>query len=199
MAQFINAFQITMGNEGGYANNPGDSGGETYAGISRNNWPSWAGWPAVDSAVAAATPPGGSVNISAVNAALSSSTSAVPGLVQEFYQTNFWNTEQLDGVNDQQLANQVFDTAVNMGTGTACILLQNAVNMTGANTLTVDGIIGNETLAAVNGANAMVLYTYFILLRAASYQKIVDNNPGDAQFFNSWFSRMPPYQPNLTT
>lgn len=36
MAIFNSAFKITMGNEGGYANNPDDSGGETYAGIARN-------------------------------------------------------------------------------------------------------------------------------------------------------------------
>lgn len=44
MADFKIAFDITNKTEAGYANNPDDSGGETYAGISRNNWPYWEGW-----------------------------------------------------------------------------------------------------------------------------------------------------------
>ena len=51
MAIFNSAFQITMGNEGGYANNPADSGGETYKGIAKNYWPNWEGWTAVDQAI----------------------------------------------------------------------------------------------------------------------------------------------------
>ena len=35
MANFHIGHSVTMGNEGGYANNPADRGGETWMGISR--------------------------------------------------------------------------------------------------------------------------------------------------------------------
>ena len=45
---FDNAFAHTQTNEGGYANNKADLGGETYAGISRKYHPKWSGWAIVD-------------------------------------------------------------------------------------------------------------------------------------------------------
>lgn len=45
---FAKAFAATMQHEGEYANVVGDKGGETYMGISRVYWPSWAGWPVID-------------------------------------------------------------------------------------------------------------------------------------------------------
>lgn len=41
MAEFNIAFQKTLTHEGGYVNDPEDSGGETYKGISRNNHKNW--------------------------------------------------------------------------------------------------------------------------------------------------------------
>ena len=48
MAKFQIAEAITGRNEGGYANNSADTGGETYAGIARNYWPKWQGWKYID-------------------------------------------------------------------------------------------------------------------------------------------------------
>ncbi|WP_369682039.1 glycosyl hydrolase 108 family protein [Malonomonas rubra] len=38
-----NAFQITLGHEGGYAFAPDDAGGETYKGLVRHHHSSWLG------------------------------------------------------------------------------------------------------------------------------------------------------------
>ncbi|MBC7912857.1 MAG: hypothetical protein H7Y07_01930, partial [Pyrinomonadaceae bacterium] len=48
MANFDLAYKITMHNEGGYANDPQDNGGETWKGVARNFCPKWAGWVIVD-------------------------------------------------------------------------------------------------------------------------------------------------------
>lgn len=118
MAQFNPAFQITMGNEGGYANNPNDRGGETYKGVAKNFWPNWSGWPIVDGIIATKPP--------SINQALNNNAQ-LQTLVLSFYKANFWDTESLDNINDQQVANQLFDTAVNMGTGIASKFLQQGV------------------------------------------------------------------------
>ncbi|MXV14091.1 glycoside hydrolase family 108 protein [Hufsiella ginkgonis] len=190
MAQFIEAFQITMGNEGGYANNPADPGGETYKGISRNNWPTWPGWPAVDAAVAST----GDV-ASAIDAALAGNAS-LQGEVQAFYKANFWDIMQLDSLNDQPTANQLFDIAVNMGPGLAPRLLQQAIdNLTPPPNplITVDGEVGPLTLAAANSANPESLYNNLCSLRNERYRAIIAANPSMQQFANSWFSRITPY------
>lgn len=185
MAQFILAYQITMHNEGGYANNPNDSGGETYAGIAKNYWPSWPGWPTVDSAVAA--------NIHTVNQTLAANSS-LQAMVQAFYKTNFWDPIALDQINDQQVGNQLFDTGVNMGVGIGSRFLQQAVNVLKPGTLTVDGQVGPLTISAANSLNGQALYNAICQLRKARYEAIIAANPSQEQFRNSWFSRMPPYQ-----
>lgn len=185
MAQFIPAFQITMTNEGGYANTPGDSGGETYKGIARNYWPRWTGWPIVDSIKA--TQPASINNALAANESLQS-------MVQSFYKTNFWNTESLDDLNDQQTANQIFDSAVNMGVGVASKFLQAAINTVNAGAVVVDGNIGPKTIAAANAIDGATLYNAVCQQRKAKYDAIIAANPADQKFAHSWYSRITPYQ-----
>ena len=48
MANFNESFNITLGYEGGYSNDPDDAGGETYKGISRRYHPGWKGWALID-------------------------------------------------------------------------------------------------------------------------------------------------------
>ncbi len=185
MAQFDPAYAITMRNEGGYANNPSDHGGETYKGIAINFWPNWHGWPIVHSI--AATHP------ASLNAALAANAD-LQQMVQSFYKANFWDTESLDNVNDQQVANQLFDIAVNMGTGTASKFLQQAVNALSPGKLDVDGQIGPLSIAAANAADPEDLYNAICQLRRARYEAIIQANPSQQQFANSWFSRITPYQ-----
>lgn len=45
---FEQAYKIVYGEEGGYANEKTDTGGETYGGISRVHNPAWPGWVRVD-------------------------------------------------------------------------------------------------------------------------------------------------------
>ncbi|QJD94844.1 hypothetical protein HH214_02600 [Mucilaginibacter robiniae] len=185
MSQFNVAFQITMRNEGGYANTPEDAGGETYKGIARNYWPSWAGWPIVDG-VKAKHP-------AKLNTALASST-GLQTLVMSFYKSNFWDAMFMDAMHDQQLANQLFDTAVNMGIGTAAKILQKAINQLRPGTLVIDGQAGPKTIAAANAIDAEVLYKAVCELRKQKYEAIIQANPSQVKFSRSWFSRIVPYQ-----
>ena len=49
MADFLQAFESMIRNEGGYKlhSAEGDRGGMTYAGIARNFHPTWPGWAAM--------------------------------------------------------------------------------------------------------------------------------------------------------
>lgn len=180
MANFEEALKTTGRNEGAYANNHADHGGETYAGISRNNWPNWAGWMIVDKVTGYGHP-----TIHQINDGIKANPD-IQSMVDNFYRKNFWDVNKLDLINDQQIANSVYDFGVNSGTGRAAKLLQQAVGVT------VDGIIGNHTIAAVNSGNAEKLYTLYNDLRRGFYNSIAVGD--QKKFLHSWLSRLTPYK-----
>ncbi|WDF77426.1 glycosyl hydrolase 108 family protein [Mucilaginibacter sp. KACC 22773] len=184
MAAFEQAFKITMKNEGGYSNHPNDHGGETWRGVARHFWPEWPGWKIVDEIK--------SGNPASLNAALAADTS-LEAHVLAFYRVNFWDTGSLDLINDQAVANQLFDAAVNMGAGTGAKFLQAGVNLLSPGTLAVDGKIGKLSIASANALNGEQLYNAICTIRKQRYEHLIAANPPQAEFRKSWFSRMPPY------
>jgi len=124
MANFDIAYALTKKFEGGYSDVAGDTGGVTYAGITRKNFPTWAGWPIV-----ASKPRRHNEHIPELDT-----------LVKEFYRVNFWNKVQGDSIVDQDFANDLFDMAVNAGTGAAIKLAQRTVGVAETGKLTTDTI-----------------------------------------------------------
>lgn len=66
------------------------------------------------------------------------------------YFRDYWQALKLDQINDQTLANAIFDFAVNAGKKTAVQKLQIALNQYSKAKLAVDGLIGLKTIAAAN-------------------------------------------------
>lgn len=185
MADFNTAFGITMGHEGAWVDDKDDRGGETYRGIARNFWPKWEGWGIIDEKKHYTPFPN---NLKG--------NSELDNFVKQFYKREFWNTAHLDDVHDQDIANEIFDTAVNMGPKTARRMLQKALNLLNRNQkdyrdLTVDGVIGPETLGALNGnrrpKNVLKALNGLQFMR---YVKIVKRNPDQEKFFNGWLNRV---------
>lgn len=183
MASFKEAFRITSAHEGGYSNHGADKGGETYAGISRVNWPGWPGWKYIDAIK----------KTSSVAARINSEASSDPLLlkaVEDFYKQHFWDKNRLNEFNSQAIANEVFDTGVNMGTTVAARFLQEALVLLG-DKLVVDGLIGNMTIARVNAypsPNALV--KLLNLLQGQRYLSIVKSNPSQKVFLKGWLNRV---------
>lgn len=106
----------------------------------------------------------------AVIAALPQSQRAVA--VESFYQKEFWN-KWFDALASTDVAARVFDTAVNMGPGTAVKFLQQAVNSFHAgNPLAVDGGWGPATVAAANAVNPQTLLAAYHNIRCDHYRAI---------------------------
>lgn len=143
-AIFINAFLKTGGHEGGYVNDPADRGGETYKGIARKYWPLWDGWQLIDYLTKKYS-----------GTELDAKLAANEGLqmsVEEFYLYNFWNRNRCYDFS-QEIADELYDTAVNQGAKTAAKYFQQALNKLNRNQkdfpdLIVDGRIGDKTLVA---------------------------------------------------
>ena len=115
MANFNEEFKKVILVEGGYVNDPDDAGGETFAGVSRKNNKNWKGWPIIDKHKVGIMLP---QDLSRLNEKLFADDKLM-ALVDELYKSNYWDPIQLDLITSQRVAEEIFDTAVNMGVGTA--------------------------------------------------------------------------------
>lgn len=184
MADFQRAYTITQKQEGGYANNLKDKGGETFHGIARNHWPKWKGWVLID-AHRTKFPMGihDPHNWKVVDQILKAET-RLPELAQSFYRANFWDDIEGDRISNQSVANILFDWAVNSGEGSPAKSIQRIV---GAK---ADGDIGPTTAAKINAYPSQDALPS--LLRAERLKKIkaiVQNDPTQAVFLRTWTSR----------
>lgn len=178
MAKFDIAYGITGHNEGGYANNPADHGGETYAGISRVFWPNWGGWAIIDKAK--------KISKKADDINKYAKTTGIEIFKRSFYKQNFWDVNKLDLINDQQIANNIYDFGVNSGVSKAAKILQEALGVN------VDGIIGSITISKANQFDAKNLYDRYNRYRSDFYHKLAQN-PDQLQFLKGWIGRIKPY------
>lgn len=119
MANFDIAFKRTAQFEGGYVYDPDDNGGETYAGISRKANPKWAGWKTIDAAKKKSNFPKSLKN-----------DIILQTQVKTLYRTNYWNTIWGDKITNQDVANDLYDTGVNMGVAMSIKLAQRQFRMT---------------------------------------------------------------------
>src|SRR6202795_2937688 len=127
MADSKIAINLTLVHEGGYVDNPADSGGPTNMGITQKDLP------------------GQDMKTLTVEQAT------------DYYQQNYW--KPLYGeINDQFVANKIFDLGVLFGVGTAVKVMQNIFSVHG---VVADGIFGPHTLDLVNQAEPVGLLTAY--------------------------------------
>lgn len=185
MANFNTADQIVRKHEGGYANNPSDRGGETYRGIARKIFPHWKGWATVDKLRKVAGFP---ANLD--------KDAELQSFVHDFYKKEFWDAMSLDFVNDQAIANELYDTGVNMGVGTAANFLQRVLNVSNKKgqeyaDMPVDGKIGPNTVRTLNNhKRPKEVLKALNCLQGAKYIAICEANPSQEIFFVGWMNRV---------
>ena len=199
MANFQKAQKITHRNEGGYANNPNDRGGETYAGVARKFHPEWRGWIFVDEAVGKYVAkhnkrPSNNWNASSFFRSIGQNYDAerLEQEVNKLYKHQYWDVLQLDGLNDQDIANQIYDFGVNAGVSRSAKMLQQAFNESQNGKLAQDGKIGAKTLGAINALSSQGLaevYNKFRELRIEYYQAIASRDPSQIGFLAGWTKR----------
>lgn len=185
MVEFLIAYKRTGGFEGGYVNDVKDKGGETFMGISRNNNPKWIGWKAVDlHKEEKAVFPGNAL-----------SDTVLVKQVQDFYHNDFWNELSLDQFNDQDIANELYDTAVNTGCGRAAMILQRSLNLLNRNEkdypeLAVDGAIGVKTIKIVNShRDRRAVLTLMNVIQGQFYVNICEKDKTQEEFLRGWLDK----------
>jgi hypothetical protein len=101
--------------------------------------------------------------------------------IEQFYMVHFWD-QWIAQLDSDDLAEHVFDTAVNSGMGTAVKILQQAVNsFHQGNPLALDGCWGPLTVVAANACNPLTLVAAFEQARVAHLRQYDADNPYLAQ------------------
>ena len=135
------AFQYLMKSEGGFVNDPRDSGGVTNWGVTKAAWEDYLGR---------------SVTIDEMKALTQT-------MVKPFYKDRYWNTAGCDAFQ-RGVDYVVFDFSVNAGVRRSIKCLQQAI---GADP---DGILGSVTQALLQQQNALDLIPKFSAAKRAFYE-----------------------------
>lgn len=172
---FAEALVAVFGIEGGFSDDPDDSGGATRFGITE--------------AVARRHGYTGPMR-------------ALPAdLARDIYRADYWDAQQLDAVAllSRPIALELFDTGINMGTSHAGEFLQmslNAFNRRASDydDIEVDGEIGTRTLEALAAflahrqrAGETVLLRALNALQGAAYIEMAERRDKDERFVFGWF------------
>ncbi|UOR05877.1 hypothetical protein MUN82_01965 [Hymenobacter aerilatus] len=174
MGSFKLFYPHLVRNEGGYANNKLDVGGETYRGVARKYHPNWQGWKYVDAYKKEWLAAGKKLNTRTEWAAFSKVLYKDPHLensLLNFYESLYWDSLHLDLVANQSVAESLADMGVNAGTGRIGWMVQYVLRFHfGRLDLDFDGDIGPQTLKALNAVNQANFHARFAQLRNDFYR-----------------------------
>jgi lysozyme family protein len=104
----------------------------------------------------------------------------------EIYRRDFWKPYH-DEINSFQIASRLFDLSVNMGHKNPNKLLQRAVNDIGGD-IVDDGVIGPNTISAINNSDENQLYSAFYARAKNRYERLSKRNGG--RFLKGWMRRL---------
>ena len=175
MADFKNAIQYLLMNEGGYVNDLSDKGGATNYGISLRLLHALGEFGDFDG--------DGDIDKDDIRSMTLENARTI-------YRKSFWDLSSYDLINDDLLAAKVFDFSVNMGTKRAHILLQKSANQEAKeNLLLLDGILGSNTITVINKQNPNSLIRLLASNVAAYYLSIVEKDFSQVKFLKGWLNR----------
>ncbi len=190
MATYDDTFRKTAAHEGGYVHDPDDVGGETYKGVSRRYNPSWGGWRLIDELKQAS---GDFPDNLEQNVELQAS-------VKDFYKQNYWDKFWGDEIPAQEIAEELFDTSVNMGARRAVTFFQEGMNLLNRNQrdykdITEDGLFGRKTLEVltaylkVERGDCKPLLKVMNILQGMHYIEYMRKSPTQEKYARGWFKR----------
>lgn len=168
MANFQIAYNLVAAAEGGYQQHPADTGNYNSLGqLVGTNW----GVSATKYEDIIGRPPtvADMRNLTATQA-------------REIFRRDEWTKIKGDDIISQAVANIFFDGAVNHGRGIH--LMQEVLGVH------QDGIVGPQTLAAINTADPARLYLAYKERRRQYYYWLVDWRPANSAFLDGWLARL---------
>lgn len=181
MAELSIAESKTLKWEGGYCNVAGDRGGETIFGIARNMHPKLSLWGIMDTHKR---------NYESFRKAhykelekLCLGNAEFKKEMHNFYRKEFWDKIKGDLIESQEVANALYDFAVNSGVSKAVKSIQEILG------IAVDGNLGAKTIAAINSKDGKELCNKLCDKRAAFFEAIAKKGE-NAKFLKGWLNRV---------
>jgi lysozyme family protein len=165
MTDFEKCFENTVMLEGGYSDHPYDSGGKTKYGITES--------------------------VAKSNGYLGDMKDLTLEFAKKIYKKDYWDANRLDELNNFDIKAEIFDTGVNCGIKTAAKFMQKAYNLLStSNFIAVDGIVGKETIKALNNflkQNRIV--TVANAYQIKYYLEITEANSKNKAFIFGWLDK----------
>ena len=165
MADIKNVIPLIQKWEGKFSNDPNDSGGATMMGITMRTFISYRKKKALPLPTI-----GDLKDIS-------------PDEWEAILKLFFWDKWQADQINNQSIANILVDWLWNSGSW-GIKIPQRILG------LVEDGIVGYNTLYAINTANQKGLFQDIKKAREQFFWDIVKNNPMQQKFIKGWLNRL---------
>ena len=112
---------------------------------------------------------------------------------REIYHRDYWEPLGLTWIQDEEIQEEVFDTAVNMGQGTAARILQEAVNFLEiGEPLDIDGVIGSQTLSYANKWCKKDSEVFFKVLNGLQFMRYyaIAKSSSKERFAYGWMKRI---------
>lgn len=171
MADIRKFIPLLLSVEGGYVNDPDDPGGATNLGVTLATWRE-AGYD-ID----------GDGDIDSDDMRLLSVSDAVSRVIKPM----FWDRWKADEIDCQAVANILVDWLYNSGSP-GIRIPQRILGVR------EDGIVGPETLEALNGADQEELFSKIKSERINYYCDLVSRKPEKKKFLNGWMNRLLAYK-----
>jgi lysozyme family protein len=102
----------------------------------------------------------------------------------EIYQQGYWK-QNYSSIQDQHIANKLFDLGVLFGVGTATKVLQTTLGL-----ISVDGIFGPGSLEATNQAEPVKLLAAYKTGMVSHALGVIQAKPEKRPFFADWVRRI---------
>jgi lysozyme family protein len=165
VADFNHAVQLTLQHEGGFQKNPND----------RANW--------TGGQIGVGTLVGTKYGITALDMPGVDIENITTAQAVAFYAERYWKI-LYSQINDQALAEKIFDMGVLFGVGEAVKIMQQVLGVT------ADEVFGPATLDAMNQDSAPMLLSEFQNAMITRAKAVAAANPADAADLPDWIRRI---------
>lgn len=171
----IKAVEFSNDNKKLLHKNPTENG-LTYFGIYEKAHPTWTGWKTIKAYLELEP------DLQKCSVILSN-VSDLNTKVEEFIKKEFWDKMKLDLVKSEHKQLELLCFAYNVGIKPAIKVLQETLN------ITIDGIIGNQTVNALNSFNESLFDKLFDLEEKEYYDELIEDKERFKIYKNGWHSR----------
>lgn len=147
--------------EGGFVNDPDDSGGATMKGVTLATFRKFYG----------------------ANKTIDDLKRITEAQWLHIFKTGYWDVFRGDDIDNQSVANMCVDWLYNSGT----VAIKRVQKIVG---VADDGIVGDKTIAAINARPVGPLFEQIKAARIAFVETIARNNPSQRKFLQGWLNRI---------